>query len=211
VYSAVVHADDLAALIRTISNRPADLVGASYGGLVALELARRNPELVHSLVLAEPAAVGLLGGSTEDEAQKRAALSALSSIRALLARGDSIGALSAFVSGTGGPANGLDALPPNVRRYFLSQMFEFRREIDAPSDAYLPSMVCGDFANVHIPVLLLRSEHASPLFSRIFDDVARCFPGARLETIANSGHAMSQDNPVDFNKVVLDFLALHRR
>jgi pimeloyl-ACP methyl ester carboxylesterase len=43
--------DDLAA---TFGGEPAALVGASYGGLVALDFAARNPELVSALVVLDP-------------------------------------------------------------------------------------------------------------------------------------------------------------
>ena len=53
-YSAIVDADDLAALIRKLKLAPAHIVGVSYGAYVALFLAARHPELVRSLVLSEP-------------------------------------------------------------------------------------------------------------------------------------------------------------
>ncbi|RMI35188.1 alpha/beta fold hydrolase [Nocardia stercoris] len=49
-------ADDVAALIEP--RRPVTVVGHSFGGMVAIHLAHRNPELVAGLVLLDPA-VGL--------------------------------------------------------------------------------------------------------------------------------------------------------
>ena len=53
-YTAGLHAADLAGLIEALSLGPAHLVCSSFGGCVALALAVRRPELVRSLVLAEP-------------------------------------------------------------------------------------------------------------------------------------------------------------
>lgn len=53
-HSAVVEADDLAALIRKLKLGRAHIVGHSYGAFAALFLAVRYPELVRTLVLAEP-------------------------------------------------------------------------------------------------------------------------------------------------------------
>src|SRR3712207_4937050 len=39
------HEDDLAAVIETLAGEPAHVVGNSYGGLIALSLAGRRPEL----------------------------------------------------------------------------------------------------------------------------------------------------------------------
>ncbi|MFI2752263.1 alpha/beta fold hydrolase [Cellulomonas sp. P22] len=48
-------ADDAAAVLRTITDRPAFVVGHSMGGLVAQELALTRPELVAGVLLEEPA------------------------------------------------------------------------------------------------------------------------------------------------------------
>jgi non-heme chloroperoxidase len=49
------YADDLAELIRKLNLTPVHLVGHSDGGFVTLYCACRNPSLVKSLVLGEPA------------------------------------------------------------------------------------------------------------------------------------------------------------
>jgi pimeloyl-ACP methyl ester carboxylesterase len=56
-------ADDLAGIIRTLGIPPARIVGHSYGGAVAINLTLRHPELVRTLVLAEPAVSGVLASS----------------------------------------------------------------------------------------------------------------------------------------------------
>src|SRR6266542_5288728 len=48
-------ASDAAGLLRVLGVDTAHVVGHSYGGVVALQLARDAPEVVHSLVLEEPA------------------------------------------------------------------------------------------------------------------------------------------------------------
>lgn len=49
-----VHARDAAAVIRACFGEAALVVGSSFGAVVALELARREPALVRGLVLCEP-------------------------------------------------------------------------------------------------------------------------------------------------------------
>ena len=205
-YSAELHADDLAAFIRGLGTGPVDLVGESYGGLVALETARHHPELVRALVLAEPAALGLLARTPAGDSLRRATMAGVIPLRQMLARGDSLLAMGAFVSGTGGPPNGLDGLPPATRAYFLTQMPEFRREMMADSDSYEPLLSCEDLAPIRAPMLVLRSERASPLFSRIVDELAACLPAARVITIPRAGHTMYHENPAAFNAAVLAFL-----
>jgi pimeloyl-ACP methyl ester carboxylesterase len=49
------HAADAAALLRHVQVQRAHVAGHSFGGVIALELARQVPDLVHSLALLEPA------------------------------------------------------------------------------------------------------------------------------------------------------------
>ena len=53
-HSALIDAADLAGLIAELRLGPMRLVGTSYGAFTALALAVEHPELVRSLVLAEP-------------------------------------------------------------------------------------------------------------------------------------------------------------
>ncbi len=53
------HADDARALLRELDAEPAILIGRSYGGTVALDLALRHPESVLALALLEAGPMGL--------------------------------------------------------------------------------------------------------------------------------------------------------
>jgi esterase len=53
------HADDAAALLDSLSATPAIVIGRSYGGEVALDLARRYPKKVKAMALLEPASLSL--------------------------------------------------------------------------------------------------------------------------------------------------------
>src|SRR5690242_52019 len=53
-HSAIVDAEDLAALMRKLKIGPAHIIGHSYGAYTTMFLALRHPELVRSLVLSEP-------------------------------------------------------------------------------------------------------------------------------------------------------------
>ncbi len=56
------HAKDAAALLRHLHVKAAHIVGDSYGGVIALQLAVDAPELVHSLALLEPSIAIPRGG-----------------------------------------------------------------------------------------------------------------------------------------------------
>lgn len=54
------HADDAAALLRSLDAAPATVLGFSSGGVVALALAARHPDVVAEVIAWEPAALGVL-------------------------------------------------------------------------------------------------------------------------------------------------------
>jgi pimeloyl-ACP methyl ester carboxylesterase len=56
-----------AVFARLDAQEPIHLVGHSYGGFVALELARRNPDRIASLALYEPTAFGVLDSAEDDD------------------------------------------------------------------------------------------------------------------------------------------------
>ena len=54
------HADDAAALLRELDAAPATVLGFSSGGVIALALAARHPDVVTEAIAWEPAALGML-------------------------------------------------------------------------------------------------------------------------------------------------------
>src|SRR5688572_29080354 len=66
------HADDAAALLHQLGAAPATVLGFSSGGVIALALAVRHPEVVTEVIAWEPAALGML----PDAAQLSSALRA---------------------------------------------------------------------------------------------------------------------------------------
>lgn len=68
-YGMAAHADDAAAVLRSVSEEPAVVVGHSMGAFVALVLAHRHPDLVRSLVLVDG---GLPMAATEIETTRAA-------------------------------------------------------------------------------------------------------------------------------------------
>jgi pimeloyl-ACP methyl ester carboxylesterase len=63
-YSMTQHVEDLEVFLKFLSDKPVHLVGHSYGAFVCLLLAIKNPQLVRTLVLAEPPVVTLYVSNT---------------------------------------------------------------------------------------------------------------------------------------------------
>jgi len=67
-------ADDAAALIKALNLAPALVFGASVGGVIALDLILRHPQLIRAGVLQEPTLFSVLPDATSEVAARRAIL-----------------------------------------------------------------------------------------------------------------------------------------
>ena len=63
------HADDAAALLAELATGPAVVVGVSSGGVVAMTVAARHPDVVDRVVAWEPPALGVVPGAEAMNAQ----------------------------------------------------------------------------------------------------------------------------------------------
>lgn len=195
------HVDDVAAFIAALGLTKAHLLGHSRGGNVAFWTARRHPDQVRSLILAEP-------GSELDDALMPAAAGSLAGaeFRALAAEairhGDVDRGLAIFIDGVSG-AGSWDAMHERSRQvtrdnaYTLIGQVEDRREPITPSDA----------AAIRVPVLLVGGERSPPPFPQIIDALERALPNCRRMTIPGASHMMNVEKPEPFNAAVRNFLA----
>ena len=208
-YSPKLHAEDLAGLLLTLNLAPAHVVGSSYGAYTALALAREHPELVRSLVLAEPLILPLLTGSEAGDAERRAFYTyALDPSRRAFARGDSVAGVRAFFDGTNGRGR-FDRLPAAARAELLAHAFELRLEMLANREQYFPPISCAELGRVTKPVLLVRGASSPRVFQLINDELARCLQSDTTATIPAAGHPPHTGNPAYYSLVVLRYLASH--
>lgn len=214
-YSMLEHVDDLEELIRALEIAPAHVVGHSYGGFLSLLLAIRRPELVRSLVLAEPPVVPLFASSTPKPheilrllvTRPRTALAlikfgatSLGPATAAFKRGDNEAGMLTFLRGVLGreaferfPEERIDQARVNVMpAEFLGEGF--------------PSVSDEDVRGVQTPTLLVTGEHSPGILHRIIDRLEELMPCTERIDIPDASHGMIEDNPEAFNDAVMDFL-----
>jgi pimeloyl-ACP methyl ester carboxylesterase len=202
IYSPMLHAEDLAALLLQLDLAPAHIVGSSYGAYTALVLALEHPELVRSVVLGEPPIMPLLNRTPEDDALRRAYFAnVLDPARAAFSRRDSVGALRRFLNGEG------LAAPAGAK--LLTYAFELRHEMLANREQYMAPLKCRDLGALHTGALLVSGDRSPPVFHAITAELARCLQNDSTVTIPGAGHAMHASNPAYYNQVVLRYLATH--
>jgi len=208
-YSPKLHSEDLAALLLTLDLAPAHVVSSSYGSYTALQLTRDHPQLVRSLVLAEPPIFSLLTGSEEGDAVRRAFYrNGLDPARAAFTRGDSVTGLRFFVDAVTG-RGAFERLPPAARTDMLAHAFELRREMLAERADYMPPVTCAELGRITTPVLLIRGERSPRMFQLISDELARCLRNDTTVVIPGAAHPPHAGNPNYYNQVVARFIMTH--
>ena len=213
-YSALVDAEDLAALITTLGLAPAHVVGLSHGAYTAMLLAVRHPRLVRSLVLCEAPILRWLpelegGQALFSEFMSKAWEPTVRGFResdeaGVSAAIEGFGALGYF--GTDVKVT-LAALPPEVRRVLLDNAPEWRA-LTASKDAFpyvAPSAVKG----IRTPVLLLSGERSLALHGVIDRQLEKVLPRCERVVIPDATHEMWSDHPEECQNAVLAFLARH--
>jgi pimeloyl-ACP methyl ester carboxylesterase len=204
-YSAELHARDLAAVIRRLDIAPVHLVTSSYGGNVALYMARQHPDLVRTLVLGEPPLLPWLD-SIAGGPPLRAAFEAQAWLpaRAAFTAGRLEDGVRLFLDGVMGRPT-FQHLTRRGHQMMMDNAAEMRAE--TLSDRYFPPFDCEDAAALPFPVLLLTGELSPRLFHLITDALARCLPDSRVVMVGGASHAMHVGNSAAYNAAVLEFLA----
>ena len=205
-YSAETHTADLAAFINTLKLGPVHLVGLSYGGTVAALLATREPQLLRTLTLAEPGVFALLADSPEGKVALEEWTQGTLPMMAALKAGDNVGAtkqLAALVMGDS--VDNFDKLAPGLREGLLDNARTLPLLFAAPQ----PTITCDMLRGIKVPTLVIRGERTPRFFTATNVAVSKCIAGSKTVTITKASHAMSFDNPVEFNRAVMGFIAPH--
>jgi len=179
----------------------AALVGNSFGGAVAMRIALIAPERVSALVLIsapppviqDPSAQLQAAGEAEDAA---------------LARDDLDSAVEAIVNAwtlPDAPAALRERVGAMQRRAFILQ--NATPEVSEAPDPLAERLQA--LSEITVPTLVAAGERDMPDFIEGAIDMAAVIPGASYALIPHAGHLAPLETPNLFQKLLLDFLAVH--
>lgn len=180
-------AQDARPVLREIDahSGPVHLVGHSFGGALALHIARRRSGRIASLALYEPWAFHLLKGFGLAGRQALTEIEAVSSsIRVDFARGTWRNAAATFVNFWNGPGS-WERMRPDLQlemvRYLPKAQLDFHASMHEGGEDGIP----GGLA---FPIRLLRGELAPFPTRLIAEQLATRLPDADLMTVGSAGH-----------------------
>lgn len=214
-YSMAEHVDDLEALLHTLDAAPAHLVGHSYGAFVCLLLAIRSPQLVRSLVLAEPPVITLFVSSSPKP---------LEILKTLVARPRTAAAIIKFGAKGVRPATealerddkeeamrvfGMAALGTDTFRSLSEARAEQARanfiEAELLGSGF-PRVDGEEIGGIRAPTLLICAESSPRLYHRLMDRLQEVLSRAERIQIPGASHIMHEDNALAYNAEILAFL-----
>lgn len=188
------YADAAVAVLDELGCESADVLGTSFGGVVATRMALRHPDRMRSLVLAD-ATPG--SGTTPERAD------------AMRSRGDELAEVGpeAFAAARAPRLTSPHADPSVVDRVAATMA----EAIGLPGYAHAAlAMADTDhrdaLGRIDVPALVLVGEHdqvTPPSTSRALADA---LPNATFAEVPDAGHVSNVENPDAFNALVQDFL-----
>lgn len=187
------HVTDVVAVLEETGVDRAALVGASFGGLIAQEVARRHSERVDSLLLLCPASALL----QPDEELK----AFWSREEALLSCGDLSAATALNVDTWCGPETspaGRNLVATMQRRAFELQTE--REDLDVDE-------VPGDPSTIQARSLVVSGDHDLAAFRTSAVALARALPHGQLRTLPWAGHLPSLERQDEVGQLMTSFLA----
>ena len=187
-------ASDVLGLLDTLNVERAHVVGLSLGGCVALVLALDAPQRVRSLTLVNTFAH--LEPDNPGHALMLVSRLALLGVRGLPAQAHFVAARM-FPKPEQGMLRKLAA-----ERIAANDIITYRRLLLAVAAFDVRSRL----GEITCPTLVIAGDHdtTAPLHPKQF--LGSHIPGARLEIVADSGHATPIDQPRVFNRLVLEFV-----
>jgi len=194
------HADEVAEFIERFDAGPAHVIGHSRGGCVVFHCARRHPQQVRTLTLADP------GGPLQIEGRAPAQLpETVNALRAraaqLIGSGEVEAGLQLFVDSVSRPGFWAKSTVA-FRTMALDNAHTLARQFRDPLPAYEPQQA----AQVRCPVLLIDGEKSPLMFRRAVTALESWLPDARRNTVNGASHGMNLAHPAAFNRYVDEFV-----
>jgi 3-oxoadipate enol-lactonase len=184
--------DDVIELLTALHRVPATLLGVSFGGMIAQQVALARPELVSGLVLA--GCPGAIPVSAQDALRKRGADAELHGMPAVTDATLERWFTRAFLS--------TDAVRRVADRLFASQPSNWA----AAWEAVAEHDALGRLTALEIPALVIAGEKDAATSLGAKRALAAAIPGSRLTILPDAPHMMQIECPDAFAEPVIGFL-----
>ena len=191
-HASFSHHRDVLSLLDGLDAQQADIVGASFGGYVAMEVAAVAPDRVRSLALLAPP----LEWEWSDEFKKYVA-----DEDAALSRGDVDRAVDVNVRMWAGETG------PRIQEYVAeAQRRAFEHSDQGADPEELDPPIHERLGDIKAETLVVVGDRDVPDFVAIARHLAETLPGPELRTIDGAGHLLALEQPDLISEVLAGWL-----
>ena len=195
--SVAVQAEDAVRLLDYLAVERAHVVGHSWGGAIALELAAQHPTRAASLVLLEPALLMTSAGAGFARA--------MAPLVERYEAGDAEGAVHGFLALVGDRnwrATIEQTVPGGIAQAVKDAATFFEIELPGPTWTFGPEQA----AAITCPVLSVLSSQSSPLFVESRQLLHAWFPACQDANIPGTTHLLQMQAPRPVAEAIAAFL-----
>ncbi len=207
-YSVTAHAKDLSQFLKALNIGPVHLVGHSYGALISLVTTLEEPELVQSLTLGEGPVMSLLQNVPNgEELLNEFAMAAFVPTAGAFAENDDQKAVEIFIGGVLADSSYFSKAPQQQRDIMLDNIVELKAVVS--KDNLFPVLSCEEIKRLQVPTLLIKGDRSPKVLVALTNELAACIDNKEVATLNDTSHGLEYENPLEFNKIVLDFINKH--
>jgi pimeloyl-ACP methyl ester carboxylesterase len=199
------HADvNVVIRLLELAGEPAHLLGHSYGGAVALEVARLHPHAVRSLTLVEPVAFHLLRLGGRDKEWHAIARQGRS-IALAVSQNDCRKAAAIFMGFWIGRLRWW-LMPAKVKQSIVDTMGKVAKEFET---IHKLQHTYSDYDPFRVPVRLIMGTRTRAPARAVVSELQKLLPSAELKQIKGAGHMSPFTHESEFRLLFIDFLDKH--
>ena len=198
--------EDLYGLLALLGIKKTYVLGMSMGGAIALDFTLAYPAMADALILVAPGVSGYDMSSFEAEYQTIG-----EEIEEALKRGDYEWASELETRiWVDGPQRTPQQVDPVVRqRVYEMNLHNYRNmgSVEFPPPQELDPPAIARLGEVAVPTCLIIGDKDVREMLSIIEKLEQDIPGARKVVMHDVAHALNMEQPEEFNRIVLDFLA----
>jgi pimeloyl-ACP methyl ester carboxylesterase len=116
-------------------------------------------------------------------------------------------AVEIFIGGVLADSLYFSQAPQQQKDIMMDNLLELKAVVS--TENLFPPLVCDDIKTLKMPVLLIKGDRSPKILTVIIDELDSCLDNNVLAILPNSSHGLEFQNPIEFNKIVLDFINKH--
>lgn len=192
---------DVERLAAMLDSAPTHLIGHSYGGLLAMQVALARPAQIRSIAVYEPVTFGVLGA---DDGETRARIDTLPAYHPDASSVDEAW-LAAFVTWWQGPG-AWQRLAPETQQGFRDVAWKLSQEV---ASLATDTTSRETYARITAPTLVLGGALTQPAEMQVIQRLSAALPNAILRVFPDMGHMGPITHAAQVNAAIAAHVRAH--